>query len=218
MFFSSKCKEYKVWWVLKPTSTEIWLYSKDTWEFIASEQSKGDSGWKLLRGDNRFEDFCWAGLTGFLLKADQRFRHQGGGWGSWSDIKSDQILRVDEMTWHDFAPIQASCLMQFLVKHQITQRTQSPNSPELVSYDFWLFPKLKSSLKGKRVQTIIEIQANTMGLLMVIGRSVWHPKVPTLRGLRCHCPMYNVSCIFFNKCIYFSYYMVGYLLDRPCIF
>ena len=26
-----------------------------------------------------------------------------------------------------------------------------------------------------------------------------------------------VSCIFFNKCLYFSYYMTGYLLDRPCI-
>ena len=35
------------------------------------------------------------------------------------------------------------------------------------------------------------------------------------RGLKCHCPRYNVSCIFFKKCIYFSYYMAGYLLDRP---
>ena len=35
------------------------------------------------------------------------------------------------------------------------------------------------------------------------------------KGLRHHCPMYNVSCIFFNKCLYFSYYMVGYLPDRP---
>ena len=37
------------------------------------------------------------------------------------------------------------------------------------------------------------------------------------RGLRHHCPMYNVSlpCIFFNKCFYFSYYMAGYFLDRP---
>ena len=28
--------------------------------------------------------------------------------------------------------------------------------------------------------------------------------------------MYNVSSIFFNKCLYFSYYMAGYLLDRTC--
>ena len=28
--------------------------------------------------------------------------------------------------------------------------------------------------------------------------------------------MFLVFCIFFNKCIYFSYYMAGYLLDKPC--
>ena len=30
--------------------------------------------------------------------------------------------------------------------------------------------------------------------------------------------MDNVSYIFFIKCLYFSYYMAGYLLDRPCIY
>ena len=37
------------------------------------------------------------------------------------------------------------------------------------------------------------------------------------RGLRRHCPMnkFLVSCILFNICLYFSYYMAGYLLDRP---
>ena len=37
------------------------------------------------------------------------------------------------------------------------------------------------------------------------------------RGLRNHCPMYDVSCIFFNKSLWFSYYIAGYLLDRPRI-
>ena len=37
------------------------------------------------------------------------------------------------------------------------------------------------------------------------------------RGLRHYCPMYNVPYIFFNKCLYYSYYMAGYLLDRPCV-
>ena len=30
------------------------------------------------------------------------------------------------------------------------------------------------------------------------------------------CTVFLVSCIFFNKCLYFSYYMSGYLLDRSC--
>ena len=35
------------------------------------------------------------------------------------------------------------------------------------------------------------------------------------RELRHHCLVYNVSYIFFSKCLYFSYYVSGYILDRP---
>ena len=31
------------------------------------------------------------------------------------------------------------------------------------------------------------------------------------------CTMFLVSCIFFSKCLYFSYYLAGYSLDRPSI-
>ena len=48
--------------------------------------------------------------------------------------------------------------------------------------NFWLFPKLKSPLKGKKFQAISEIQENTVGQLMAIGRTLWGPKVPTLKG------------------------------------
>ena len=57
----------------------------------------------------------------------------------------------------------------------------APYSPDLVPCDLWLFPKLKSPLKGKRFQTIDEIQDNTMGQLMVIGKTVWGAKVPPLK-------------------------------------
>ena len=57
-----------------------------------------------------------------------------------------------------------------------------PYSPDLVPCDFWLFPKLKSPLNRKRFQTISEIQENIVGQLMPIGRTVWGPKVPTLKG------------------------------------
>ena len=72
---------------------------------------------------------------------------------------------------HDNVPAHALCLKQsFLVK--ITQVTQAPYNPDLAPCDFWLFPKLKSPLKGKRFQTIDEFQETTMGQLMVIGRTV----------------------------------------------
>ena len=69
-----------------------------------------------------------------------------------------------------------------LAKHQIPQVTQPLYSPDLAPCNFWLFPKLKSPLKGKRFQTLSEIQENLTGQLMVIGRIVWDPKVPTLKG------------------------------------
>ena len=73
-------------------------------------------------------------------------------------------------------------LQSYLVKHQITQVTQPHYCPDAVPSKFWLFPKLKSPLKGKRFQTIHEIWENSTRQLMVTGRTVWGPKVPTLKG------------------------------------
>ena len=51
-------------------------------------------------------------------------------------------------------------------------------------------PKLKSPLRGKRFQTFDEIQENTMGQLMVTERTVWSPKVLTLKGTEA-----SLSCV-----------------------
>ena len=89
--------------------------------------------------------------------------------------------------WLAASSQQHACLcitsrVEFLAKHQITQVTQPFYSPDLVPCDFWLFPKLKSPLKGERFQTLDEIQENITGQLTAIGRTVWGPKVPTLKG------------------------------------
>ena len=89
-------------------------------------------------------------------------------------------------------------LAEFLAKHQVTQVTQPPQRPDLAPHDFWLFPKLKSPLKGKRFQTIDKIQENMTGHLMATGRTVWGPKVPSLKwtevSLSCvQCFLYLVS-------------------------
>ena len=89
----------------------------------------------------------------------------------------------DRQLHHDNASTYVSCLMQsFLAKQQINQVTQPPYSPDLGSCNFWLFTKLRSSLKWKRFQTVGEIQENMMGQLMATGRTMWHPKVPTWKG------------------------------------
>ena len=89
----------------------------------------------------------------------------------------DWQLHHNNMSAHALRLVQS-----FLVKHKITQVTQPPYSPDLMLCDFWLFPKLKSPLKVKRFQTINEIQEHKTGQLMAIGRTVWGPKVPTLKG------------------------------------
>ena len=102
---------------------------------------------------------------------------------------------------HDNMPTHASHLVQnFLVKHQITQVTQPPYNLDFIPCNFRFFPKLKSPLKGKRFQTIDEIQENMTGQLMVTGRTVWGTKVPALEGTEAslsyvQCFLYLVSSL-----------------------
>ena len=60
----------------------------------------------------------------------------------------------------------------------------APLQPRFGTLQLLDFPKLKSSLKGKRFQTIDEIQENTKGQLMAIRRTMWGPKVPTWKGTK----------------------------------
>ena len=95
--------------------------------------------------------------------------------------------------------------------------TQLPYSPDLVPCDFWLFPKLKSPLKGKRFQTIDEIQENTTGQLMATGRTVWRPKGPTLKGTEASLSYVQCFLYLLQKMPLFFILHAGYFLDRPPI-
>ena len=73
----------------------------------------------------------------------------------------------------------------------------SPPTAQIWHCSFWLFPKLKSSLKGKRFRPLVRFkeiwwaiwlwfqQKVLQGVLNSgrdSGRAVWDPKVPTLKG------------------------------------
>ena len=79
----------------------------------------------------------------------------------------------------------------------------------------WLFPKLNHLWKGRDFRPLVRFRKIQWGSWWRWGELCEVPRCLLWRGLRCHCPMYNVSvsCIFFNKCLYFSYYMAGYLLN-----
>ena len=67
------------------------------------------------------------------------------------------------MLHHDNAPAHASFLIrEFLTKHETTVVPQPPYSPDLAPVDFFFFPKLKSSLQGRRFQTVEEIEENSI--------------------------------------------------------
>ena len=47
----------------------------------------------------------------------------------------------------------------FLAKHRITVLEHPPYSPDLTPCDFFLFPKVKSALKGTRFETVDAVKA-----------------------------------------------------------
>jgi hypothetical protein len=64
------------------------------------------------------------------------------------------------------APSHSSVLtQQFLAKYKMTVISHPPCSPELEPYDFFLFPKIKLKLIGRRFDTIEESQAQSQRVL-----------------------------------------------------
>jgi transposase len=75
---------------------------------------------------------------------------------------------------HDNAPCHAALsVRKFLAKHSIPVVPHPPYSPDLAPCDFFLFPKLKSTLKGKLFQDVAEIQLNTTLQLQAIPKQAY---------------------------------------------
>jgi len=75
---------------------------------------------------------------------------------------------------HDNAPAHSSFLVRnFLAKNKTTVVPQPSYSPDLAPADFFLFPKLKSTLKGRRFDTTDEIQKNSTNELFAIPKEAF---------------------------------------------
>jgi len=78
------------------------------------------------------------------------------------------------MLHHDNAPSHAPLLIrEFLAKQETIVVPQPPYSPDLDPADFFLFPKLKSTLKGRRFQTVEEIKENSLHDLRAIPQNTF---------------------------------------------
>jgi [histone H3]-lysine36 N-dimethyltransferase SETMAR len=76
---------------------------------------------------------------------------------------------------HDNAPAHsAHVVQQFLAKHGIPVVSQPPYSPDLAPCDFFLFPKIKMALKGKRFQDVDEIKQNATEQLRGVSKNDFH--------------------------------------------
>ena len=70
---------------------------------------------------------------------------------------------------HDNAPCHTSFLVrQFLSNKNIMVCPHPPYSPDLALCDFWLFPKVKMTMKGKRFESIQDIEAATTAQLKTL--------------------------------------------------
>jgi len=72
---------------------------------------------------------------------------------------------------YDNAQCHTSLLVrQFLSNKNITVCPHPPYSPDLAPCDFWLFPKVKMTMKGKRFESIQDIEAATTAQLKTLTK------------------------------------------------
>ena len=101
------------------------------------------------------------------------------------------IYKWTNNTWmlhHDNAPAHVSLLIrEFLTKHETTVAPQPPYSPDLAPADFFLFPNLKSSLKGRRFQKVEEIEENSIRDLRAIPQNTFQDEFQNCKKRRARC-------------------------------
>ena len=86
------------------------------------------------------------------------------------------------MLQHDNAPSHSSFLVRdLLAKHATTVLPQPLYSPDLTSADFFLFPKLKSTLKSRRFESIEAIKTNSLAHLRSIPKTAFQVYFRTLK-------------------------------------
>jgi histone-lysine N-methyltransferase SETMAR len=80
--------------------------------------------------------------------------------------KRPELWKNGFILHQDKAPARtALSVKQFLAEKQIAVLEHLPYSPDLAPCDFFLFPKVKSVLKGTRFASVTEVKKKTMELL-----------------------------------------------------
>jgi histone-lysine N-methyltransferase SETMAR len=73
---------------------------------------------------------------------------------------------------HDNTPVHTSLLvLQFLTSTKTTVISHPPYLPDLAPCDFFLFPKMKLKLKGRRFESIEKIQAESQNVMKMLTQN-----------------------------------------------
>jgi len=93
------------------------------------------------------------------------------------NVRRKRLDQWRNNTWllhHGKAPAHAALLTRrFLTDNNMTVVPHPPLSPDLAPNDFFLFPKLKMKLKGRKFQTLEEIQAESQAVLNTLRVKVF---------------------------------------------
>ncbi|KAJ4436239.1 hypothetical protein ANN_18869 [Periplaneta americana] len=92
----------------------------------------------------------------------------------WDAVRRKRPEKWVENNWflmHDNAPAHRAIIVKnFLARHNITALDHSPYSPDLSPPDYFLFPRLKSHLKGRRFNAE-EVIANATRALRRVSQN-----------------------------------------------
>ena len=115
-------------------------------------------------------------------------------------LGDSEDLSYGQLVIGSFITTMHPCIMshaEFFGKTSNHPGDSAPCSPDLVPCDSWLFPKLKSPLKGKRFHLWKGMRFRKLWWVSRwrLGQLCEVPKGLLWRGLRHHCSVYNVSCI-----------------------
>lgn len=103
-------------------------------------------------------------------------------------MRPDIAESGDWFLLHDNAPSHnAAIVKEFLAKKTVTVLHHPPYSPDLAPADYFLFPKLKSHLKGRHFEDVSDIQANVTHELKGVKPNEFHQGIQRLydRAKRC---------------------------------
>ena len=107
------------------------------------------------------------------------------------------------------------CFVLFFWKTPNHPGDSAPLWPRFGTLWLLAFPKTKITFeREKDFRPLMRSKKIQRGSCWPLGKLCEVPRCLLWRGLRCHCPVYSISGIFFNKWL-LSYYMAGSLRDRP---